>query len=211
MKPHSLRKEVVFLSAVLSVLAAVLTGCGGMRSEYDAPAIIIPPHIKSIAVRPFENETPQPGIGEKLWLTTTEEFIRDGRIAYVDKENKSDGVVVGTIKSYRETELSHDVNLIPLEYQIAVTIDLKFLDRVNNQYLWEEPNLEQKIRYFVETQPGGKTVEQAREELWDRFASDIVRRTIQGFGTVTGSSPKAVPKAPLPENPPPAYPGTAPF
>src|SRR5688572_26798347 len=88
-------------------VAVVIAGCGGTQSEYTPPAIILPPHIKSIAVRPFENETSQPGISNKLWLATTDEFIRDGRIAYVDKEDKADGIVVGTIKQYRETELSH--------------------------------------------------------------------------------------------------------
>ena len=199
------------LSALLVSATLFLNGCSGTEAEYQPPAIILPPHIKSIAVRPFENHTSQPGIESKLWLATTDEFIRDGRIRYSDAEDKADGVVIGIIKQYRETELSHDVNLVPLQYQIWVVMDLKFLDRTNNQYLWEEPLLEQKLSYFTETSPGGKTVEDAREELWARFASDIVRRTIEGFGTVTSSSPRAVPKDPLPDNPPPKYPSTAPY
>jgi hypothetical protein len=206
-------KPRLIVAFALAALAFQLTGCGGTQSEYVPPSIILPPHIKSIAVKPFENETSQPGISNKLWLATTDEFIRDGRIAYSNDENKADGVVVGTIKQYRETELSHDANLVPLEYQLWIVMDLKFLDKTNNQYLWEEPLLEQKLRYFTETQPGGKTVEEAREELWDRFATDIVRRTVEGFGTVTSSSPRAVPKeqAPTSDNPPPAYPSTAPY
>jgi hypothetical protein len=146
-----------------------------------------------------------------LWLATTDEFIRDGRIAYVSSEDKADGVVVGTIKQYRETALNHDVNLVPIEYQLWVIMELKFLDRTTNQYLWVEPYLEQKLRYFTETEPGGLTPEEAREQLWERFANDIVRRTVEGFGTVTSSSPRAVPQAPAPENPPPEYPATAPY
>jgi predicted small lipoprotein YifL len=197
--------------ALASITLASLTGCGGLNTEYVPPSIILPQNIKTIAVRPFENTTSQPEIGQKLWLATTQEFVRDGRIAYTDDENKADGVVVGTISQYLETELSHDVNLIPREYQLWVIMNLKFLDRTKNQYLWEEPALEQKLRYFVETEPGGKTAEEAREELWDRFSQDIVRRTIEGFGSVTSVSPKAVPKEPLPENPPPAYPPTTPY
>lgn len=212
MPPMSRINLRLLVFSALGVISSVFMGsCGGMRSEYEAPHVIIPPHIKSISVRPFENQTPQTGIGNKLWLAVTDEFIRDGRIAYVDDESKSDGVVIGTIKQYRETELSHDVNLVPREYQLWIIMDLKFLDRSNNQYLWEEPLLEQKLRYFTETEPGGKTVEEAREELWERFANDIVRRTIEGFGTVTSSSPRAVPQSPPPENPPPAYPSTVPF
>lgn len=204
-------KSRFFIALVIAAAAFQLTGCGGTQGEYVPPAIIIPAHIKSIAVKPFENETSQPGISNKLWLATTDEFIRDGRIAYENDVNKADGVVVGTIKQYRETELSHDANLVPLEYQLWIIMDLKFLDKSNNQYLWEEPLIEQKLRYFTETQPGGKTVEEAREELWERFASDIVRRTVEGFGSVTSASPRAVPKEQTPDNPPPAYPSTAPY
>jgi hypothetical protein len=213
------RRAQMSLAAVAVVTAAValtaIVGCGGVQSEYQAPAVILPPNIKSIAVRPFENETSQPAINNKLWLATTDEFIRDGRIAYTDKEANADGVVVGTIRQYRETALSYDTNLVPLEYQLWIIMDLKFLDVKNNQYLWHEPYIEQKLRYFAETAPGGETVEQAREELWQRFANDIVRRTIEGFGSVTSSSPKSVPKDTMkeqtPDNPPPQYPSTAPY
>jgi len=198
------------LAAVIMSLPPILSGCGA-EGEYQAPAIILPPSIKSIGVRAFENETSQPAIGNKLWLAVTDEFIRDGRIAYNDDEKKADGIVVGTIKQYRETALNYDANLIPIEYQLWIIMDLKFLDKANNQYLWHEPYLEQKLRYFAETAPGGKTVEEAREELWGRFANDIVRRTVEGFGSVTSSSPRSVPKDPIPENPPPDYPTTAPF
>jgi len=194
----------------LFAVPLLMGGCAGVKSDYVPPAIIIPAHIKSISVRAFENHTAQTGIGNKLWLAVTDEFIRDGRIGYVDNEAKADSVVIGTFKNYIETELSHDQNLVPLEYQLWVIIDLKFLDRSKNQYLWEESHLEQKLRYFAETEPGGKTVEEAREELWERFANDIVRRTVEGFGTVTGSSPRGVPKE-IRKNPPPEYPSSSPY
>ena len=204
-------KSYLWLGFAAVALMFQFVGCGGVQSEYVPPAIILPAHIKSIAVKPFENETSQSAIGNKLWLATTDECIRDGRIAYIDDQSKASGIVIGTIKQYRETELSHDANLVPIEYQLWIVMDLKFLDTTNNQFLWEEPLLEQKFRYFTETQPGGKTVEEAREELWDRFATDIVRRTVEGFGSVTSSSPRAVPQEQTPENPAPAYPSTAPF
>ncbi|MFN0118672.1 MAG: LPS assembly lipoprotein LptE [Elusimicrobiota bacterium] len=201
------------LGMIAFVFAFLLVGCGDLRNnvDYQAPNIIIPGNVKTLSVRPFENQTSQSVIGNKLWLATTEEFIRDGRIRYVDDESKADAVIVGVITQYRESELSHDVNLVPLEYQLWVVMDLKFLDIKNNQYIWEEPLIEQKLRYFAETAPGGKTVEEAREDLWERFSRDIVRRTIEGFGSVTGVSPRSIPKEPLPDVPPPDYKKPAPY
>ena len=205
------RLFTALLIGMASLGALYFIGCGGISSEYIPPQIIIPPYIKTIAVRPFANTTSEPDIGNKLWLATTQEFIRDGRIKYNDDENKADGVVVGTIKQFVETELSHDVNLVALEYQIWVVMDLKFLDRLNNQYLWEEPLIEEKFRYFTETAPGGMTKEQAKTQLWDRFATDIIRRTIEGYGSVTSASPKSIPKTPPPEQPAPPYIPTNPY
>lgn len=197
------------------VVAGLLSSCGGVKSEYVAPAIIIPPDIKTIAVRPFDNQTSIPAAGTKLWLAVTDEFIRDGRIAYVDDEAKCDGVIVGTIKFFRDDmPLTYNQNQVPIEFQAWVIMDVKFLDKNKNQYVWEEPNLEQKLRFFDITEPGGKTRDEAREELWARFASDIVRRTVEGFGTVSSASPRAVPSTPAPPstpNPAPDYPSTIPF
>src|SRR5688572_10169626 len=118
-----------FASLISMILIGFfISGCGGVKSEYVAPNIIIPPHIKAISVRAFENQTSQPDIGNKLWLATTDEFIRDGRIRYTDDENKADGVVVGIVRQYVESPLSFDVNLVPREYQLWIIMDLKFLD-----------------------------------------------------------------------------------
>lgn len=172
-----------------------LSACGGgVRSEYASSVIVLPPHIKSIAIAPFQNETSHPLTGNKLWLAVREKFVRDGRVAYVDDEGKADAVIVGTIKHFHETVLVHDVNFIPQEYQLWVIMEVKLLDKANNQYLWEEALLEQKMKFLTETQPGGKTGEEAREQLWDRYATDIVRRTLDGFGSVTSVSPRSVPQ-----------------
>ncbi len=204
-----MKKSFILIGAL--ALLPFLGGCGGVSSEYVPQQIILPPNIKSIAVRPFENTTSEPEIGNRLWLAVTDEFIRDGRIAYVDAESKADGIVVGTIKQFVETELSHDVNLVAQEYQLWIIMDLKFLDRDKNQYLWEEPLLEEKLRYFTVTAPGGKTKEEAKEELWSRFAQDVVRRTIEGFGSVTSVSPKSVPQEAIPTPPAPEIPPTNPY
>jgi hypothetical protein len=77
-------------------------------------------------------------------------------------------------------------------------MNVRFIDRKNAVTLWEEPRVEQEYRYFVETAPGGRTEEEARDALWDLFARDIVKRTIEGFGSVTGASARKVPTETLP-------------
>lgn len=187
-------------ASAITLAIALTVGCGASNQNskinYDPPAVILPSHIKTIAIRPFANTTAAQINDNKLWLATVQRFLKDGRVAYIDDEGKADGVIVGTLKYYRNLPLSQDANRINTEFQLTVIMDLDFLDRTKQQYLWEEPNLERKLRYLSDTQPGGKTEEQAREELWQQFAEDIVRRTMDGFGSVTSVSPRAVPNVP---------------
>jgi hypothetical protein len=175
----------------------LLSGCGE-GGAYKTNSIILPPHIGKIAVRPVVNRTQFFGLEEKLRLRVEEEFIRDGRIPYVNSEPQADGVVATEIVHYIKEPVTYDANHVEEEIRLWVVVDLKFIDRVNNVILWEEPRLDHEYRYFVETKPGGLTENEAREILWDLFARDIVKRTIEGFGSVSGASERKVPNKPMP-------------
>jgi len=179
-----------FLSAV------VLAGCGEMGG-YQSKPLILPPHIRTIAVRPVVNKTQFIGLEEKLTLRVSEEFLRDGRLPLINNENQADGVVVGEIVRYIREPISYDSNHVVEEFKLWVVINLRFIDRINKAVAWEEPRLEHTYRYFVETRPGGITEEEARLQLWDLFARDIVKRTIEGFGSVSGASEREITDKPI--------------
>jgi hypothetical protein len=197
-------------SPVVAAVLLFLGGCGDMG--YTPAPVLLPAHISRIAVRPFVNKTPFFGLEEKLRLRVEEEFIRDGRLPYVNVESEADGVVAGEIVRYIKEAISFDSNQVAEEFKLWVVINLRFIDRVNNVLLWEEPRMEQEYRYFVETKPGGITEEEAREILWDLFARDIVKRTIEGFGSVSGASERKIsdaPSQPVQESPAPPVPSPA--
>ncbi|HOW27264.1 MAG TPA: LptE family protein [Elusimicrobiota bacterium] len=185
-----MNKRIVSIGAGLMMVMTLLSGCG--EDGYRPSAVILPNHIRNITLRPFTNRTQFFGLEEKLWLAVSREFIRDGRLPYVNDEKEADGIVIGEITRYIKEPISYDVNHVAEEYKIWILITLKFYDRANNVALWEEPNMEQIYRYFVETKPGGMTEEEAREIVWDLFARDIVKRTIDGFGTVMGASERRI-------------------
>lgn len=179
-------------------LAGLLAGCSEVTG-YNAPlAVTLPPSIQKIGVRPFQNRTQFFGLEDKLRLRVEEEFIRDGRLPFVNQESQADGVVEGEIVNYIRQVATYDANNQPEEYRLWVIMNVRFIDRKNAVTLWEEPRVEQEYRYFVETAPGGRTEEEARDALWDLFARDIVKRTIEGFGSVTGASARKVPTETLP-------------
>ena len=166
----------------------------GCASPYKPAPQILPTYIKKIAVRPFVNNTPQYGLEDKLTLKLIDEFVRDGRLVLVNNENEADGVVIGEIKRYILQPLTYDANMVANQYKLWVIFNIYFVDKKNNVTLWEEPNLEGIQIFYDPSQVGGKTENEVREIIWENISRDIVKMTIEGFGSVSGASDKKVPK-----------------
>lgn len=194
-----MKKNALILSASL-----ILSGCG-VGEFYQAPApLVLPAHISKITVRPIVRRVETPGhniVGweDKLRLRIQDELIRDGRFVYVNDEANADGVLYGEISRLLFQPLSYDANNVVQETKLWVVMNIGFYDRVKDQTLWEEPNLEQEFLYFGSTQPGGLTDDEARDELWDRFARDVIKRMVEGFGSVTGASERKISTETTPE------------
>jgi hypothetical protein len=199
---HHRLKAILRLTPLATCLLPFFLGGCGETDGYKPSAILLPAHIRRIAVRPIVNKTQYFGLEEKLRLRIEEEFIRDGRLPYVNREEESDGIVSAEIVRYIREPITYDDNHVVQEYKLWVIINLTFIEKAANAVLWEEPRMEQEYRYFVETQPGGVTEEEARELLWELFARDIVKRTIEGFGSVSGASEREVRENPIPTTDP---------
>ena len=109
-------------------------------------------------------------------------------------EETADGIVIAEINRYINEPVSYDENLVVQERKLWVLVNIHFLDKVNNKIIWAEPNLQGIHRYFVETKPTGITEEEARTLVWDKLARDIFKRTVEGFGSVTGELEIKVPQ-----------------
>ena len=120
-----------------------------------------------------------------------DEFLRDVRYPLVP-ENESNGIVWITITRYILTPLQYDATLAPTSYKLRVLVDVQMVDRSTNQTLWEEKNLEGTLTYPNATLTGGLTEEQARENIWAILAPMIVKRVVNGFGAVTGTSERRI-------------------
>ena len=173
------------------LLILFLTSCSSENIVYRPTSQILPQHIKSISVLPFSNKSSIFSIEEKLTLKIIDEFIKNGEYKVVSSDNV-DGILTGEIKNYIMVPIQYDSNLVPMVYKITIYYSLKMIDRKNNAVLWEENNLVANQIYSAPTLVGGMTEEQAREKLWDIMSKDIVKRTVEGFGSVTGVSSKKI-------------------
>ena len=163
----------------------LLCACAAVQDEiyYKPNAQILPQHIKKIHVRPFINRTEVFALEDRLTISVVDEFLNNGQYSIVN-ENQADGVLAGEIMRYILLPVQYDTQLVPTVYRMEVLLTLRFIDKTTNETIWHEPGLVQVYTYSASTLPGGMSEEQAREKLWANFAKMIVKRTIQGFGSV---------------------------
>jgi hypothetical protein len=193
-----MKKGIMIFAAALAI-----TACSTSDILYRPAEQKMPQYIKKIAVRPFMNKTPQFGLEEKLMFRVIDEFLKNGEYS-ISPESSADGVLVGEISNYILTPIQYDVNLVPTVYKINVVAVVRLLDKAYNRYLWEEPALQVTKIYSASTLPGGLTEEQAREALWEILSKNIVRRTVEGFGSVTSVSKRSAPQGTMDNSSPPA-------
>ncbi|MBI5573847.1 MAG: LptE family protein [Elusimicrobia bacterium] len=171
-------------------LLPAFIGCSS--APYTPAPQVLPQNIRKVAIETFKNSTVYYGMEEKLTLAATNEFIRDGRLEVVNPQ-EADGILRGEITRYVLEPLTYDENHVVKEYKLWILVDIMLVDRLKNEVVWQEKNLEGNYRFFVSNIPGGITEEEAREIIWEKLARAILKRTIEGFGAVTGISEKKVP------------------
>lgn len=179
------------MKKVIPLLLLLLASACGVDVAYNPTPQILPQHVQRLALRPIQNKTQQFGLEDKLLLRVRDEFLRDGRYPLVP-EPESQGIVWITISRYILTAVQFDSTQATTAFKLRILVDLQFVDKSTNQILWEEKNLEGILSFPAQTLRGGLTEEQAREQIWDILARNIVRRVVYGFGSITGTSERRI-------------------
>ena len=176
---------------ILPLALLALSAACGTDVAYKPTAQILPQHVQRLALRTAVNKTQQFGLEDKLSLRVRDEFLRDGRYPLVP-EPEAQGIVWMTVSRYILTAVQYDATQTATAYKLRILVDLQFIDKSTNQILWEEKNLEGTLSFPAQTLRGGMSEEQAREQIWDVLARSIVKRVVDGFGSVTGTSERRI-------------------
>ena len=179
----------LFLSALCALCMAA---CASEGAYYKPQAQIMPQHIKKVAIRPILNKTEIFAMEDKLYIRLYDEFLKNGRYQVFYENNGAEGVIVTTIPRYSNVPIQYDSQLIPTVYKMDVWLDVVLMDKATNAPVWREPAFLGTQTYSASTLPGGLTEQQARERIWEKLSKDIVKRTVDGFGSVMSESKKKV-------------------
>ena len=170
----------------------LLSACAGEGVIYKPQAQIMPQHIKKIAVRPVLNRTEVFTLEDKFYIELYDQFLQNGSYQIVPENNGAEGVVVTTISRYLNVPIQYDSQLIPTVYRMEVLLDVVFIDKSTNAPVWREPAFLGTQIYSASTLPGGMTEVQARDVIWKKLSKDIIKRTVDGFGSVMSENKKKV-------------------
>lgn len=155
----------------------------------------LPPEFRSLAVRPIANDTLVPST-ENLRLAISDRLVNGGRVAVEPDERKADGVLVVSLRYYRNAPFGSGTNLVANQYQMWIVVSAALLDRKSGQTLWEEEGFQRKFLYKPVGESDGLTEEGAQDRMWQAFAQDIIKRTLEGPSGIESLSSRSLPRLP---------------
>lgn len=127
------------LASAVLVLLPLLGGC-----VYGFAGGGLPDNIRTVAVIPFDNQTPSPDV--QIELT---DALQDGLEKWLNlrpaPEARADAVVRGTIRRY-ETEIPIGLSADPRQppsgrRKLQITVDISLVDQTTGRTLWERTGL----------------------------------------------------------------------
>jgi TolB-like protein len=156
-------------SGVLAGLSALLL-CGCL---YGFAGGGLPSNIKTVAVLPFDNQTPEP--------TLTQEISRAVREAVEQRlglrqsaESRADAVVRGSITRY-EPDLpvayfGSDTAVTVTRREVQITVSVEILDQKQGKALWQRSGLTVRGSYEAGREADGR----------ERALDDLVVNIVEG-------------------------------
>ena len=155
-------------SGVRSLALLLLVACW----PYGFAGGGLPSHIKSVAVLPFDNETPVPELQRELMERMRGQMTR--RLGLRDaSEARADAVVRGTIRRYDAdvpVGYSADPDQVTTTSQrkLQIVVDVEIVDQTNGRALWERKGLTADGAYQERAEQAG------RREAIEKLVNDVI-------------------------------------
>jgi Lipopolysaccharide-assembly len=136
----------------------------------------LPPNIRTVAVLPFDNQTPEPTLTQEISDAVREAV--EGRLGLRQaSERQADAVVRGTISRYEPDlpvaytgEEGAEGRVTVTRRLVEISVSVEILDQRGNKPLWQQSGLLLKGEYSP-----GQEIEGRREAL-----QDLVTNIVEG-------------------------------
>ncbi|MDP2174094.1 MAG: LptE family protein [Candidatus Cloacimonadaceae bacterium] len=124
---------------------------------------------------PFENQSAEFGISEKVYNQLSVAFRNDGRLKVVNQQ--PDCLLEGGVISFEERVYSYDAANNVQDYQLRLTLAISFTDLIRNEVIYENKSLTLMEAYAVSTESTAKS--KSKEEAIDELINSLFKTVVQ--------------------------------
>jgi hypothetical protein len=134
----------------------LLAGCG-VRYGFSEGAF--PSHVRTMAILPFDNQTPSPELQAELFEEMRKELQR--RLGVRDApQERAHALVRGLISAYDAdvpVAFSADASqAVSARRRLQITVDVEILDQTTGKILWQRKGLRGEGEYAERAEPEGR-------------------------------------------------------
>ncbi len=151
--------------SALLIAALALSSC-----NYGFAGGGLPPKIKTVAVIPFDNDTPSPTLQSELNTLLSTQFV--SRLGlHPASENRADAIVRGRITRFDTgipVAYSASPNSTSAQRELRITVDVEIVDQTNGRVIWSRKGLVGVADYSERDEAGG------RKDAVTKIVSDII-------------------------------------
>lgn len=140
-------------ASLAALWIALLTGC-----IYGFAGGGLPANIHSVAVVPFDNDTPSPNVQSELATQLSKEV--ESRLGLRPaSESRADAVVRGRITRFDvgiPVAYSSQPNVTSAQREVRITVDVEILDQVSGRVIWTRKGLVGSGTYSERDEDSGR-------------------------------------------------------
>lgn len=164
------RSGIVRLALAALLLLPAAVGCRSVAG-YGFAGGGLPQHVRTVAVLPFDNRTPESQLQRELQELLQAQFERRLGLR-IAPEGRANAVVRGTITRFDPdvpVAYSADPTQTPsARRRLLVAIDVEVVDQVSGETLWSRQGLSQEGEYAERDDETG------RRQALERIVNDII-------------------------------------
>jgi len=148
-----------------------------MCGIYSFSGSTLAPHLKTVAIPLFEDQTAEFGIDQQLTDAVIGAINEDNTLKTVDAAD-ADALLSGLIASISDRAGQYNEEEKAEDFRVYITVRVSFEDRHNRQTLWEK-----SFTDWGQYRPGSgdETREAAIEEAVGKLALSILNETVSGW------------------------------
>ncbi len=166
-----LRRRLRPTSLLALLLSAAALGGSGCLYKFSGGGL--PAGIKTVAVLPFENQTPEPALTQEV-TKAVREAVESRLGLRAAGEDQADAVVRGSIQRYDPdqpvsfTGQTPDKTVEVTRRMVRITLNVSIVNQKENKVLWEKNSLVVEGEYDPNKEPEG------RKKALEKLINDIV-------------------------------------